>query len=61
MNNSVVDGRIIQINLATPRTQYRQKTHQQLSADLARAELRVAKAMVEVNRIRGELCQNHNV
>ena len=57
-----MDGRIIEINLATPKAKYRERrTIQQLSADLARAELRVAKAMVEVNRIREELNNNLGV
>lgn len=55
LNNSVVEGRVLQINLAIPRTRYRDRRFQQLSADLTRAEFRVAKAMVEVKRIREEL------
>lgn len=56
LNNSIVEGRVLQINLATPRTRYRdRRSYQQLSADLTRAESRLAKAMVEVKRIREEL------
>ena len=55
LSNSIVEGRVIQINLATPRTRYRDRRCQQLSADLIRAELRLAKAMVEVKRIREEM------
>lgn len=56
LNNSTVDGRVIQVNLATPRARYR--SGPQLSSDLVRAELRLAKAKVEVKRIREELSRN---
>ena len=49
----MLDGRTIQINLATPKF----SKVEQLSANLARAELRLAKARLEVQRIREELSQ----
>ena len=60
LNNSVVDGRIIQINLATPKVNYGERRNRQLSAQLASAELRLAKATMEVNRIREEFNRSLN-
>ena len=54
LNNSIVDGRIIVVNLATPRC----NRVEQLQANLRRAEFRLAKARVEVKRIREEMSTN---
>ena len=55
LNNSVVDGRIIQVNLATPKCTNRIL---KLQADLMKAEMRLAKARVEVKRVREEMKAN---
>ena len=56
LNNSIVDGRIIHVNLATQKSNSRIL---QIQADLLKAELRVAKARVEVKRIREEMNLNY--
>ena len=56
LNNSIVDGRIIHVNLATQKSNCRIL---QIQADLLKAELRVAKARVEVKRIREEMNLNY--
>ena len=53
LNNSTVDGRIIQVSLATPKRRILQ-----LQASLEEAEMRLTKAKVEVQRIREELTNN---
>ena len=54
LNNSIVDGRIIVVNLATPRS----NRVEQLQTKLQRAEFRLAKARVEFKRIREEMSLN---
>ena len=53
LNNSTVDGRIIQVSLATPKRRILQ-----VQAALVEAEMRLAKAKLEVQRIREELTNN---
>ena len=66
MNNSVVDGRIIQINLATPKKSALVRTSSLTLSDvnpsnLVVAEVRLAQARLDVKRLRQELAFHQTV
>ena len=53
LNNTVLEGRVLRVNLATPKRRF-----SQVQAELTEAETRLAEARLEVRRIREELNQN---